>query len=245
MKKIPIALQTYSLRDDMKADFARTLTEVGKIGFAGVELASHRDFDQKALKTAIDSAGLKVSGLHMSYAQLDADLNAAISDALTLGTRHIVCSWWPGTHYLSGAACQKIGEKLGAIGAGLRDFGIQFSFHNHAQEFRIVDGWPVFDWLLSAAAPRDLKAEPDVYWIHQGGYSPVKFLREKGDRCPLIHLKDEKEIGGGPVNFPEIFATAEAIGAVEWYVVEQEWYSHSPLESVRQSFEQLKRWGKT
>lgn len=244
MKKIPISLQTYSVRDDMKADFARTLSEIGKIGFAGVELAAHRDFDQNALKAAIESAGLKVSGMHMRYAQLDADLNAAISDALFFGTKHIVCSWWPYTQFVSGAACQKIGEKLAAIGAGMRDFGIRFSFHNHAREFQVVDGRTVFDWILSAAAPRDLAAQPDVYWVQKGGYSPAKFLREKGDRCPLIHLKDEKEIGGGPVDFADVFSVAEAIGAVEWYVVEQEWYSHSPLESVRQSFEQLKRWGK-
>lgn len=244
MKTIPISLQTYSLRDDMKADFARTIAEIGKIGFAGVELATHRDFDQSALKAAIESAGMKVSGMHMSYAQLDADLNTAISDALFFGTRHIICSWWPWTQFLSAAACQKIGEKLAAIGAGMRDFGIRFSFHNHAREFQIVDGRPVFDWILSAAAPRDLAAQPDVYWIHQGGYSPAKFLREKGDRCPLIHLKDEKEIGLGPVNFAEIFTTVEQIGATEWYVVEQERYTHAPLESVRLSFEQLKRWGK-
>jgi len=244
MHPIPISLQTYSVRDDMKADFVRTLADIRRIGFAGVELASHRDFDQKALKTAIEGAGLRVSGMHVSYAALNTDLNSMISDALDFGTKHIVCSWWPWTQFVSAAACQKIGEKLAAIGAGLRDFGIRFSFHNHAREFQLIDGRPVFDWILSAAAPRDLAAQPDVYWVHQGGYSPAKFLREKGDRCPLIHLKDEKEIGGGPVDFAEVFAVAEEIGAVEWYVVEQERYSGSPLEGVALSFAQLKRWGK-
>jgi hypothetical protein len=82
MKPVPVSLQTYSLRDDMKADFARTLAEVGRIGYAGVELASHRTFDAEALKTAIDNAGLKVSGLTLGYTELQADLNAAVSEAL-------------------------------------------------------------------------------------------------------------------------------------------------------------------
>jgi sugar phosphate isomerase/epimerase len=244
MNPIPVSLQTWSVREDMKADFARTLDEIGKIGYAGVELATHRDFDAAALKSAIGNAGLKVSALGMSYADLDANLNAAISDALHFETKHIMCSWWPGAHYLSGAACQKIGERLGEVGAVLREFGIQFSFHNHARELQVIEGRTVFDWILSAAAPRDLLAEPDVFWLQAGGYSPAKFLREQGARCRLIHIKDEKELGLGPVNFAEVFAAAEEIGAVEWYVVEQEKYNHAPLHSVRLCFEQMKRWGK-
>jgi len=244
MKSIPISLQTYSLREEMKADFAGTLAEIGRIGYAGVELAAHRDFNLDALKAAVTGAGLKVSGMHVSYDALHADLNAAISDARHFGTKHVICSWWPGTHYTSAAACQKVGEKLGEIGAGMRDFGLQFSFHNHAQEFRVIDGRNIMDWILSAAAPRDLAAQPDVYWVCKGGYSPARFLREQGARCPLIHLKDEKELGSGPVNFDEVFAAAEQIGTVEWYVVEQERSERKPIDAVRACFEQLKRWGK-
>jgi sugar phosphate isomerase/epimerase len=83
-----------------------------------------------------------------------------------------------------------------------------------------------------------------MYWAHVGGYSPVKFLLEQGRRVPLIHLKDEKELGLGPVDYPAIFAAAEAAGAVEWYVVEQEDYNHPPIESIRLDFEQLRRWGR-
>ncbi|HWA87017.1 MAG TPA: sugar phosphate isomerase/epimerase, partial [Opitutus sp.] len=238
------SLQTWSVREDMKADFARTLAEIGRIGYAGVELAAYRDFDATALKAAIDGAGLKVSGLGTSYATLATDINGVISDALFFETRHIMCSWWPGAHYVSAGACQKIGERLGEAGAVLRAFGLQLSFHNHAREMQIIDGRTVFDWILSAAAPRDLNAEPDVFWVVKGGYSPAKFLRDHGARCPLIHLKDEKELGLGPVNFEEVFPVAEAIGAVQWYVVEQEQYNHAPLHSVRLCFEQMKRWGK-
>jgi len=118
------------------------------------------------------------------------------------------------------------------------------SFHNHAPEAKIVEGRTVFDWMLSAAAPRNLAAEVDVYWLHVGGYSPAKFLRENGARCPLIHLKDEKELGLGPVNFAEVFSVIDAVEATEWLIVEQEAYNHAPLESMRLNFEQLKKWGR-
>lgn len=102
----------------------------------------------------------------------------------------------------------------------------------------------MFDWILDAAAPRDLGCQADVYWVHVGGKNPADFIREQGRRIRTLHLKDEKEIGTGPVNFTEVFAAIEAIGAIEWYVVEVEQYSHAPLESVRRSLATLKQWGK-
>lgn len=37
---------------------------------------------------------------------------------------------------------------------------------------------------------------------------------------------------------------AGAIGAVEWFIVEQEKYNHPPLEAGRLCHDQLRRWGR-
>ena len=39
MKKFPIALQLYSVRDAMEQDFEKTLKEVSEMGYEGVEFA--------------------------------------------------------------------------------------------------------------------------------------------------------------------------------------------------------------
>lgn len=244
MKKIPIALQLWSVRDDMRRDFATTVAEVGKIGYHGVELAGYGNLDVKGAKAALDAAQLRVAGMHVGFPLLRSDLNTVINDALLLGSRHIACPSWPAGQFLSGVACERIGEQLADIGRTLRAFGITFSFHNHAPEAKTVEGRTVFDWMLGAAAPRDLKAEPDVYWLHVGGCAPEKFLRDHGARCPLIHLKDDKELGLGPVDFKKVFAAIDEVGAAEWLIVEQEAYNHTPLASVRLCFEQLKTWGR-
>jgi sugar phosphate isomerase/epimerase len=243
-KKTPVALQLWSVREDAGRDFAATVAAVAKIGYAGVELAGYGNLDVKGAKSALDAAGLKVAGMHVGYPALRTDPNTVISDALLLGCRHVACSWWPPAHFVSAAACERIGEQLGEVGRTLRAFGIQFGFHNHASEFKIFDGRPAFDWILGAAEPRDLFAEVDVYWVHSAGYSPSKFIRDHGARIPLVHLKDSKEIGAGPVDFESVFAATDSTGAVEWFVVEQEEYSHVPIESVRLCFEQLKAWGR-
>ncbi len=244
MKKIPLALQLYSVRGDTGTDFAGTVAAVAKMGYTGVELAGYGNLDAKGAKAALDAAGLKVSGTHAGINALRNDFDTVVNDALLFGTRHVICPWWHPGQYLSAAACSRIGEELGGIGAALRAFGLQLSFHNHASELKVIEGRTAFDWMLSAAAPRDLAAELDVYWSHVGGVPPEKFLADHGARVRLLHLKDEKEIGLGPVDFTKVFAAAEAIGAVEWYVVEQEWYNHAPMESVRRCFDQLKAWGK-
>jgi sugar phosphate isomerase/epimerase len=83
-----------------------------------------------------------------------------------------------------------------------------------------------------------------VYWAHFAGYPPARFIRDHGARIPLLHLKDEKELGGGPVDFAKVFAASDSAGAVEWFIIEQEEYSHAPIKSVRLCFEQMKAWGR-
>ena len=244
MSKIPVSLQLWSLRDLTKTDFAATMAEVAKIGYTGVETAGYGNLDAAGAAKAVAAAGLKVSGQHVGIDALRNTPDQVIGDALLLGTRHVICPWFPKELLATAAACQALGEELDAIGARLRAHGIQFHYHNHDFELKIVEGRRAFDWILDAASPRNLLCEADVFWVHAGGKNPGEFIREQGRRIKLLHLKDDREIGAGPVNFPEVFAAAEAIGAAEWYVVEVEKYNFSPLESVRRSFEQLKQWGK-
>lgn len=244
MKKIPVALQLWSVREAAKADFAATVAQVAQIGYAGVELAGTGNLAPAAARQALADAGLRVAGMHVGIARLRQELNQVVDEALLFQTRHVVCPFWPPAQLRTASAFTRIGEELGQIGAYLRDFGLRLSFHNHATEFFEFDGRRGFDWLLDAAAPRDLGCELDVYWSHVGGKPPEQFIREQGRRIALLHLKDEKELGLGPVDFGAVFAAADAIGAVEWQIVEQEKFNHPPLDSVRLCFQKLQEWGR-
>jgi sugar phosphate isomerase/epimerase len=242
MKKTPVALQLWSVREDMNRDFSATVAEVAAIGYDGVELAGYGNLDAKGAKAALDAAGLKVAGMHVSYPSLSGDPTSVISDALLFKAQNVACSWWPPGHFVSAAACERIGEQLNKVGENLRSFGIRFGYHNHDHEFRMFDGRPALEWILGASEPRNVFAEVDVFWVNHAGYSPSRFIRDHGSRIPLVHLKDGKELGSGPVNFDEIFAATDSVGAVEWFIVEQEDYSHVPIKSVRLCYEQMKAW---
>ncbi len=244
MNTIPIALQLWSVREDLNRDFAGTVAEVAHIGYTGVELAGFGNLTVTEAKSALGSAGLRVAGMHVRFEALRDDPDKAVAEARLLGTRHVIVPWWPPEAFVSAAAVEKIGEDLNEAGARLRASGLQLSYHNHAAEMKLFDGRTVFDWLLGASEPRNVAAEVDVYWVQVGGVSPGKFLRDHGARVKLVHIKDETELGSGPVDFTEVFRAIDCIGSVDWLIVEQEKYNHPPLASVRLCFEQMRRWGR-
>lgn len=239
-----VSLQLWSVRDHTAQDFAATVQQVADIGYAGVETAGYGNLEAAAAAQAIQDAGLTVSGMHVGISRLRGEFNAVVDEALLCGTRDIICPFWPVDHFRSAEVCRTIGAELNDIGARLRGMGFRFHYHNHAHEIILQDGRPGIDWLLDHAAPANLSFQADVYWVHEGGQNPAQMIREHGRRIQLLHIKDEAEIGSGPVDFTAVFEAAENIGAVEWYVIEVEKYHHDPIESVRLSFEQMRAWDK-
>jgi sugar phosphate isomerase/epimerase len=242
MRNIPVALQLWSVREDLQRDFAATCRTIRAIGFDGVEFAGLAGVDAARARTILDDAGLVAAGMHIPHDRLQSDLDVVVTEARVLGTRHVTCASWPADDFVSAAGCETVGRKLGAIGRALHAAGLRLTHHNHAAEARAIEGRSVFDRLLDAAVPEDLAAEPDVYWLHVGGCPPAEFIRKHGARCPLIHLKDGKELGSGPVDFSAVFSAIDAAAGVEWLIVEQESFDRPPLESVARSFNQLRAW---
>ncbi len=244
MSSPQVSLQLWSLRDDTAKDFAATVKAVADIGFAGVETAGYGNLEPTDAAQAIKDAGLVVSGMHIGIQRLRGEFNEVVDEALLCGARDIICPFWPVDHFRSAGACQTIATELDEIGARLRGLGFRFHYHNHAHELALFDGRPAIDWMLDASTPANLGFEADVYWVHAGGQDPARIIREQGRRITLLHIKDEKEIGSGPVDFESVFAAADSVGSAEWYVIEVEKYNYEPLESVRRSFDQLKAWGR-
>ncbi len=239
---LPIALQLWSVKDDTKLNFSATVRAVAAAGYDGVELAGYGNTDAAGAKAALAAAGLKVAGMHVGPDRLRTELRTVIEEAMLLGTRHITCPWWNPVQFVSPAACEAIGLELATWGATVRSFGLQLSYHNHDGEMKQLGGQRVIDWILGAAAPRDLAMEPDVFWVHTGGMNPSEFLRRYGARCPLVHIKDAADLGNGPVNFPPILETIRTIGAAEWLVIEQESFHDAPLAAVARDVKTLRNW---
>lgn len=251
MSKVPIALQLYTVRDDISRDLPGTLRQVAEIGYAGVEFAGFGEWKSQELKSILAELNLSAAGGHVPLDQLEQDLEKSIQFSLELGNPYIVCPWIPEERRKDKANWLAIAELFNAVAERCHKEGLTFCYHNHSFEFVKFDDKYALDLLFESTNPSLVNSELDTYWIQHGGPDPVDYLRRYAGRCPLVHLKDMAddeersfaEVGQGILHWNAIFEAAEAGGA-EWYIVEQDTCPGPPIESARISFENLRKWGK-
>jgi sugar phosphate isomerase/epimerase len=249
MATFPIGLQPFTVREELKQDYAGTLERIARIGYKGVELAPPPEgmsvAEQKAL---LDRLGLQVIGTHAGFNTLDWDPELIMDYLETVGgCKHIAISLL----FHSKEDVLKKAEKLNGLGEQCRRRGYKLLYHNHDWEFVQYDGEYVLDIVLNETDPSFVQMELDTYWAAKGGVDPAAYLRNRlRGRCPLLHIKDMEageakffaEIGEGVLDFQEIAKAAQEAG-VEWMVVEQDQCRRPPLESLQISYTNLRKLG--
>jgi sugar phosphate isomerase/epimerase len=242
-------IQLYTLRDLTAKDFAGTMKAVARLGYKFVETAGYGDLKTaKAAKQALDAAGLKASSGHFAIDLLEKNIDQVIADAQTLQIDTVVCPFLPENRRNDYAAVAKV---LDTAGNQLHQHGIVLAYHNHSFEFQKFGGKYGLDILYENTAPHLVVAEIDVYWVLHGGVDPAEYCDKLGDRVRLLHLKDmgqppEKRfapVGTGILDFAPILKVAEK-HKVRWGIVEQDqMYGTPPLEAIKTSLDNLKKWG--
>ena len=98
----------------------------------------------------------------------------------------------------------------------------------------------MYDYMLENTDPDKVFFQMDVYWTKQGGYDPVEYFNNYPNRFKLLHIKDEKELGGSDsvMDFDNLFKNIDQSG-VEYLIVEVEHYNFEPLESIKMSIDCL------
>ena len=227
MKRFPIAIQAYSIRDAAEADFVGTMRAIKAMGYSGVELAGTYGMTAVQIKEILDEVGLTLVSAHVG-----ADLmwdDALMADYAATGMKYIAIPWF---HKPTDAAflADNI-EKFRVLGERCQTFGLQLGYHNHDFELAQVpgDGRCALE-VYYAEIPADLlKTQLDLCWVKVGGKDPVAFLRQFPGRAPTIHLKDYADgetfelrpVGYGCQDVKGLLEAAEAVGT-EWIIVEQD-----------------------
>ena len=245
------ALQLYTVRDLTAKDFAGTVKKVAEIGYKYVELAGYGNLkDAKAVRKALDDAGLKACSAHYALDLLEKKIEQVKDDAETLGIDTVVCPFLPEDRRRDAKGYEATAKVLEAAGNQLHPFGIILAYHNHNFEFQKFGNKTGLDILFENTSPHLVCAEIDVYWVKHAGSDPVEQINKLGERVRLLHLKDlagsDKRfapIGTGTLDFKAILAAAEKSG-VRFGIVEQDrTYDASPLDAAKTSLENLKKLG--
>jgi sugar phosphate isomerase/epimerase len=158
-------------------------------------------------------------------------MQTAIDLNQILGSRAIIVASPPPVTGADG--WRSFAEQLTAAAEKLRPLGLSTGFHNHAAEWRAIDGGggerPMD--LLAANTPPDVVLQLDVGTCVHAGADPVAWVNAHPGRIKSIHLKDwgagegrgyAVPFGEGDVPWRELLAAAEATGGVEYYLIEQE-----------------------
>ena len=72
--EIPVALQLYTVRNELAADFLGTLCKVSEMGYDGVEFAGLNGYEPAQIKKWCDSLELTPISAHVPLAEMLADV---------------------------------------------------------------------------------------------------------------------------------------------------------------------------
>ena len=245
-----IGAQFFTVRDTCKTleGFAETLKKIADIGYRTVQISGTCAYEPEWL-----DAELKKNGLKCVITHIPAD--RIINETAKVAKDHDIfgCDYVGLGHYAfdpeKGMPYDKFVRDYTEAAKTLKENGKYFMYHNHAHEFRKIDGVRILDRICEDI-PADLMGITfDTYWAQVGGADPAQCLERLAGRIPCIHLKDcgygqrMDVIGEGNINFDRVFEKAEA-GGTKYMLVEQDnCNGEDPIECLRRSYQYLSACG--
>jgi sugar phosphate isomerase/epimerase len=236
----PLALQLYTVRDQLPAGRKAVLQAIRSFGYGAVEPYDVRT-DPEALRADLDEAGLAVCSVHARA--LGADAEVLLDGARRVGADTVIVPAVPAERFAGRDAVTALARELNEAAARAADAGLRFGYHNHDFEFTQVDGRAGLEVLADALDPGVL-LEVDTYWAAVGLQDPgavPALLARLGDRVRYLHVKDGPAIarddfmtavGTGRMPVADILAAAPA---AEWHVVELDRCATDMLTAVQMS----------
>jgi sugar phosphate isomerase/epimerase len=188
-----ISFQLYSARKFPPV--AGQLEALAAIGYDAVEpYRGAYDGDIAGFRKNLDAVGLACPTAHMALDALDADRNAVVGQAQTLGLETVVVPHIAADKRPADTAGWKaIGARLTGHAAALAEKGLKLAWHNHDFEYQALpDGTRPIDHLIGAAG---VFFEPDIGWIVRAGKKAADEITKFPGKVAAFHVKDVAPAG--------------------------------------------------
>ncbi len=247
-----ISVQLYSVRDACGKDFDAALSELAKMGFAGVEFAGYHKYGGKAkeLRQKLDELGLVAAGTHIGTGSFRGEeLKRTIDFHQTIGCKYLVV---PGDgDFTNPEKSKALAELFNQTAETLKPLGMYCGYHNHTHEFTKV-GDTTYWHLFADRTTKDVVLQQDCGWSAAAGYNPVELIKKYPGRTKITHFKptvvgnDQSKkpiLGEDSVDWAAVLAACRQAGGTEWVTVEQEAYlpGKSPMDCTELSLKGLKK----
>ncbi len=245
---IPVGIEMYSVRDALKKDPQETVRAVAAIGYQGLEFyAPYFEWtptQAKEMKKLLDDLGIRCFSTHNEQSYLNKE-NIQKTTELNqiLGSKYVVMASSQPKPGLAG--WKEIAEELNVAADKLESSGLKAGYHNHQLEFTPVNGVRPIDLLAKNTQPT-VMLQLDVGTCIEAGSDPVAWIRTNPGRIRSLHCKEWSPeagkgyavlFGEGVADWKAVFAAAESVGGVEYYLIEQEGSRYSELETAKRCLE--------
>lgn len=249
-----IALQLYSLRNEMKEDPIKYHKMIADWGISALEGGGTYGMSDAEYGKLLADNNLRVVGVSADYNQLTKTLKPIIDQAKKYGAKYATCYWIPHTEGAISMDEIKVATALfNSVGEQLKKEGITFTYHPHGYEFAKEGKGVVMDYMLKNA--EHFAFNMDVYWVAMGGGDPVKIMKKYKGKFPQLHLKDRKigtpgspdgrgdvetnvVLGTGDIDIAGLIKQAKKQGT-KYLVIEDE--SSRSVEQIPQSVAFIKK----
>ena len=201
-RKLPVALQLFSLRNECAADLEGTLREVKSMGYDGVEFAGLYGKSAGEMKALLGEIGLVPCSAHVSIDEMLADPDGVMECYSDIGCRYIAVPFLAENRRMGGEDYDATLDALRALSEAAARHGMKLMYHNHDFEFAKFGGEYALDVLFSSVP--ELSVELDCCWAAVGGADPAEYIAKYAARSPVIHLKDFELHGKKPANVMDI-----------------------------------------
>jgi len=242
-KRVPVGLELYSVREELKTDLVGTVRAVAKMGYECVEFyAPYFDWTPayaKEVRKLLDDLGIRCFSTHNGARSFTPDnLPSAIELNQTIGSKLIVMASAGRVENIDG--WKGVADTLNRACETVKQLGLRTGYHNHQAEFRSVEGRRPME-VLAEHTVKDVVLQLDVGTCIEAGSDPVDWIEKHPGRILSMHCKDWSPdaakgyrvlFGEGVAPWKKILQAAEKTGGIQYYLIEQEGSAYPPLETV-------------
>ena len=237
-RKLPVAVQLWSVRHEAAKDLPATLRLIKAMGYDGVEFAGFYGWKAKQIAAMLKDIGLQCCGTHTPLEDLLGDrLPQTVEFNQTIGNRNIVVPSLPGRYQSSADGWKRAADLFSELADKLKEYGMRLGYHNHMAEFRPLNGSTGWDLFFSRVS-KDVFMQLDTGNAAAGGADPLAVLKRYPGRVRTLHAKPYSKkkpgavIGEDDLPWKQILDWCITKGGTEWIIVEYEEKAHPELEGV-------------
>ena len=98
MKKLPVGIQVYGLRnllENTPDQFETVMKQVKELGYEGVELAGTYGLEAADIRDTLGETGLVPLSAHVPLVDMMKDIDAVIKEYQTIGVSYLVVPYLP------------------------------------------------------------------------------------------------------------------------------------------------------